>query len=75
MLQKLNEKGVIEESVHEEGEIISHVFIRPNSNGLIDLYKTLAVWMITYRKFILRWKHLKMHCSKWHKDITFGKLT
>ena len=33
LLQKLYEKGVIEESVHEDGEIISHVFIRPKSDG------------------------------------------
>ena len=38
LLQKLYEKGVIEESVHEDGDIISHVFIRPNLMALIDLY-------------------------------------
>ena len=33
LLSKLYDKGVIEESVHEEGEVLSHIFVRQKSDG------------------------------------------
>jgi hypothetical protein len=32
-LQKLADKGVIKPSVHEEGEVISPIFVRPKRDG------------------------------------------
>ena len=42
LLQNLYEKGVVEESMHGERELISHVFIRSKSDGSYRLILNLC---------------------------------
>ena len=52
LLSELFEKHVIEKSIHEQGEIISNIFVRPNPDGS--------------HRFILNLSHLNDHVEKVH---------
>ena len=54
-IEKLLLKGVIEEAVHEEGEWLSNVFLRPKPNGQFRL-----ILDMTEINKLLEYKHFKM---------------
>ena len=74
LLQKFYRKNIIEEAAHEEGEVISNIFIRPKTDGTYRLILNLSNLNNTLNMFILKWKPLKVHFSLSHVTAISLKL-
>ena len=56
-VEKLLSKGVIEPARHEQGEILSNIFIRPKTDGTYRLILNLKEFNKNVSITILRWIH------------------
>ena len=54
-IQRLLLKGVIAHSVHEEGEFISSIFVRPKKDGSYRMILNLTSSISMVNTIILRW--------------------
>ncbi|MCG8045740.1 MAG: hypothetical protein JAY75_18865 [Candidatus Thiodiazotropha taylori] len=74
LLSKLYDKRVIEESVHEEGEIISHIFIRPKADGSYRLILNLSRLNDHIEKVHFKMETLKNALQLVKQSCYFGKI-
>ena len=76
LLSKFESKGIIVETEHEAGEIVSHIFIRPKPDGTYRLILNLSrlnkhVDKITFKMETLRTalQLIRRNCFFWKMDL------
>lgn len=74
LLSKLYDKGVIEESVHEEGEVLSHIFVRPKSDGSHRLILNLSRLNDHIEKIHFKMETLKSALQLVKQNCYFAKI-
>ena len=74
LLQKFLDKGVIEESSPEKGEILSHIFIRPKSDGSHRLILNLSKLNDHVEKVSFKMETLKTAIHLVEKNCFFAKI-
>ena len=74
LLNKFEDKGVIIKSEHEPGEILSHIFIRPKSDGTHRLILNLSRLNDHVDKITFKMETLKSALQMIRKNCFFAKI-
>ena len=74
LMDKFVKKGVITETVHEPGEIMSHIFIRPKPDGSFRLILNLSRLNEHVQKTSFKMETLKFALQLIRKDCFFSKI-
>ena len=74
LLDKFEDKGVIVETEHEPGEIFSHIFIRPKSDGTHRLILNLSRLNEHVDKITFKMETLKSALQMTRKGCFFAKI-
>ena len=74
LLEKFENKGIIVETEHEAGEILSHVFIRPKPDGSFRLILNLSRLNEHVDKKTFKMETLRSALQLIRKDCYFGKI-
>ena len=74
LLKKFEDKGVIAKSEHEDGEIISHIFIRPKTDGSYRLILNLSKLNEHVEKITFKMETLKSALQMIRQGCFFAKI-
>lgn len=74
LLEKFLKKGIIEESRHEQGEVISHIFFRPKPDGSYRLILNLSKLNDHIEKTTFKMETLKSALQLIRKGCYFAKI-
>lgn len=74
LIMKLRDKGVVKNAKHEQGEIISNIFIRPKSDGTYRLILNLSRLNDHMEKIHFKMDTLKTALNLVKKNCFFAKL-
>lgn len=74
LIMKLRDKGVVKHAKHEQGEIISNIFIRPKSDGTYRLILNLSRLNDHMEKIHFKMDTLKTALNLVKKNCFFAKL-
>lgn len=74
LIKKFEDKGIIIETIHETGEILSHIFIRPKPDGSYRLILNLSRLNEHIDKITFKMETLRTALQLIRKDCYFGKI-